>query len=150
MWNESLLRLIIEIFQRLAAGVLVLCQIVIRSIGDAFEFLSAKRKVVFDVVSAFRIKRALFVRHCFARATVCARDADVLVELQPLFLPVLEQLHPLLRPAEIFQLHLLELARSKCEIAWIDFIPKSLPDLRDAKWQLLARHFENIFELNKD
>src|SRR5262249_5953553 len=58
--------------------------------------------------------------------------------------------HPLLRPAKIFQLHLLKLTRAESEIAWVDFIPERFPDLRDAEWQFLARHIENVFELNKD
>src|ERR1043166_8704738 len=61
--NKLLFRFFVEIFERLTAGFLVLGQIVIGPISDAFEFLAPKRKVIFDVVSAFGIKRALFVRH---------------------------------------------------------------------------------------
>ena len=67
-----------------------------------------------------------------------ARDADVLIELEPLFQPVIEQFHPLLCPAKIFQLHLLEFPGAKCEIARIDFVAKCFADLRDAEWQFLA------------
>src|SRR5260370_24462626 len=81
---------------------------------------------------------------------VIARNADVLVELEPLFLPVIEPLHPLLCPAKIFQLHLLELARPEGKIARIDFVTKGFANLRDAKRQFLARDFENIFKLNED
>ena len=79
-----------------------------------------------------------------------ARDSDILVKLQPLILPVFEQLHPLLGPAKIFQLHLLELAGAEGEVAWINFVAKRFPDLGDAERQFLARHFEDIFELNED
>ena len=78
------------------------------------------------------------------------RDADVLVEFQALFLPIFEQFHPLLRPAKVFQFHLLELARTKREIARVNFVAKCLPDLRDAERQFLARDFQHVFELDKD
>ncbi len=79
-----------------------------------------------------------------------SRDPDVLVELETLFLPILKPVHPLLRPAEIFQLHLLELARSKREVARINFIPERLANLRNAEWQFLARNFKHIFELHEN
>ena len=79
-----------------------------------------------------------------------ARKADVFIELQPFVQPVIEPFHPLLCPTKIFQLHLLEFAGAKCEVAWIDFIAKRFTNLRDAKRQFLARHFENIFELNEN
>src|SRR5213596_3764857 len=79
-----------------------------------------------------------------------ARDADVLVKFKPFFLPILEQFHSLLGSAKIFQFHLLELARAKSEIAWINFVAKRFADLCDAEWQFLARNFKNVFELNKN
>src|SRR5690242_14997651 len=79
-----------------------------------------------------------------------AWNSDVFVKLESLFLPIFEQLHPLLRPAKIFQLHLLELTGSESEIARIDFVPERFPDLRDAEGQFFARNVENILELNKD
>src|SRR6266487_6557050 len=79
-----------------------------------------------------------------------ARDADVLVKFEPLFLPIFEQFHSLLGSAKIFQLHLLELARPKSEIAWINFVAKRFTDLRNAEWQFFARNFQNIFELDKN
>src|SRR5204863_4907049 len=60
--NKSLLRLLVEILERFAARFLMLRQIVVGAIRDAFEFLAAKREIVFDVVSAFGVKRALFIR----------------------------------------------------------------------------------------
>ena len=79
-----------------------------------------------------------------------ARDPDVFVKLEPLFLPIFEQLHPLLRPAKIFELHLFELARSKSEIARINFVAECFSDLRNPERQFLPRHIEDIFELNED
>src|SRR6516225_8053594 len=80
----------------------------------------------------------------------CPRDADVLVKPEAFFKPVIEPFHPLLRRAKIFQFHLLELARAEREIARIYFVSESFADLRDPEWQLLARDFENIFELNEN
>jgi hypothetical protein len=45
---------------------------------------------------------------------------------------------------------LFELARPESEIARINFVTKRFANLRDAEWQLLARNFKNVFELNKD
>src|SRR5207244_274865 len=95
------------------------------------------------------IKRALLLADLVDVQPI-ARDADVLVKLEPLLQPVIEPLHPFLRPAKIFELHLLELARAKSKIARIDFVPKRFPDLRDAERQFLARCFENILELNEN
>src|SRR6266513_954909 len=79
-----------------------------------------------------------------------SRDTDVLVELETFFLPILKPFHPLLCPAKIFEFHLLELARTKSEIARINFVPKRFADLSDAEWQLLARNLEDIFELHEN
>ena len=77
-------------------------------------------------------------------------NADVFIEFQPLFQPVIQQLHPRLRPAKIFELHLLELARPEGKIAGIDFVTKGFANLRNAKWQLLARNFQHVFELDEN
>src|SRR5882724_12000277 len=95
------------------------------------------------------MKGALLLGHR-ERMQVVARDADVLIELEPLFQPVIQPLHSLLCPAKIFQLHLLELARPEGKITRIDFVTKGFANLRDAEWQLLARDFEDVFKLNED
>src|SRR5260370_1324743 len=85
-----------------------------------------------------RAESALFIRNVLD-VQLAARDPDVLIKLEAFHFPILEQLHPFLCPAKIFQLHLLKLTGAKCEIARIDFVSKSFADLRDAKRQLLAR-----------
>ena len=50
--NKSLFRLLIEILKRFTARFLVLRQIVVGPIRDAFELLPAERKIVFDVVGS--------------------------------------------------------------------------------------------------
>src|SRR5690349_4274651 len=123
MRNESLLGFVIKILQRLATGLLMLRQIVVGSISDAFEFLPPKWKIIFDVISSFRVKRAFFIRDGQDMQLV-TWNSDLPIKLQPLFLPVLKQLHPLLWPAKIFQLHLLKLARTKRKIARVNFVPE--------------------------
>src|SRR6478752_5814573 len=61
--DKSLLRLLVKILERFAARFLMLRQIVIRSVSNALKLLPPERKFIFDVVSAFGIKRALFIRH---------------------------------------------------------------------------------------
>ena len=52
MWDEPLLGLVVKIFQRLTAPLLMLQQIVVGSVRDTLELLAAKREIIFDVVSA--------------------------------------------------------------------------------------------------
>jgi hypothetical protein len=40
--------------------------------------------------------------------------------------------------AKILEFHLLKLARSEDEIAWVDFVPKRLPNLGDTEREFLA------------
>ena len=54
--REALLGFLIEIIERLAAGCLVLGEIVVGAVGDTFELLPAEREFVFDVVGALRIE----------------------------------------------------------------------------------------------
>ena len=70
--NEFLFRFFVEIFERFAARVLVLRQIVIGPIRDAFQLLSAERKFVFDVVSSLWNKTRAPRRARRARAAVRA------------------------------------------------------------------------------
>src|SRR5207249_6736157 len=79
-----------------------------------------------------------------------AWNADVFIKLQAFFLPIFKQFHSLVCPAKIFQLHLFELARAKREIARINVVSECFTDLRNTERQLLARHFENVYELNED
>ena len=50
--NKSLFRFLIKILERLPAGFLMLGQIVIGAISNAFELLAAERKIVFDVIGS--------------------------------------------------------------------------------------------------
>ncbi len=51
MRDESLLRLLVEIIERLPAGVLVLGEVVVRPISHALELLDAEWELEFNVVS---------------------------------------------------------------------------------------------------
>ncbi len=56
----------------------------------------------------------------------------------------------MLRLAEIFELHLFELARAKSEIARVNFVPERFPDLGDAERQFFARNIEDVLELHEN
>src|SRR5271166_2197697 len=56
----------------------------------------------------------------------------------------------MVRPAKIFQLHLFKFPGAEGKIARIYFVSESFPHLRNSKWELLSRHLQNIFELNKN
>ena len=51
--NKFLFGVLVEILERFSARLLMLRQIVIGSVGDAFQFLPPERKIVFDVVRPF-------------------------------------------------------------------------------------------------
>ena len=51
---------------------------------------------------------------------------------------------------EVLDLHLLELARPKGEVARRNLVAKGLPDLRDAEGQFLAHRVEDILEVQED
>ena len=55
----------------------------------------------------------------------------------------------IISPAKILDLHLLELARSKDEIARRHFVAKRLPDLRDPEGQFPARRIKHILEVRE-
>src|SRR5262249_9224391 len=123
---------LIEIVERLATGILMLRKIVIGPVGDTFKLLPAERKIVLDIVSAFGVEGAIRIRHG-NDVQLLSRQPDIFVKLEPLLQPIVEQGHPLLWPAEIFQLHLLKFARAKNVIAWIDLVTKRLPNLCNAE-----------------
>ena len=135
--DKALLGFLIEIIERLAAGLDMLLQIIIGAIRDPLQLLSPKGKFVFDVERAFGIKCALFFRH-IQNVQSFPGNPDLLVKPDSLFQPVGQQIHPLLRPAKIFQLHLLKLARAEGEVPWINLVSKRFADLRDPERQFLA------------
>ncbi len=148
MGDELLVLLLIVILERLAAGLDVAREIVIRTVRDAFQLADAEGEFVLQVVRLLGVKGALAIRDV-DHVDLVARDADVFVEFQALLEPVIRQREAVLGAAEILDLHLLKLTRAEDVVARIDLIAKRLADLRDAKGQLLARGVEHVAELHE-
>src|SRR5262249_32420369 len=56
MRGETLFGFFVKVVKRLATGLLMLTQVVIGPISHAFQLLAPEGKIIFDVVSTFRIK----------------------------------------------------------------------------------------------
>ena len=126
---------IIEIIvegQILAGAFHVRFKIEIRSIGDAFEFLPADRKLIFDVRAAFRVVREL-VGGMGAHSEMFRVDSVVGVPTHTAILPVFEPGVVVSRFDEKFEFHLFELPGSKHEVARSDLVAKRFSDLTDAE-----------------
>src|SRR6266487_650268 len=65
---------------------------IFRSAGKSSKASRIERKIVFDVVGSLRIESPFFIRN-ISCVQFFTRDADVLIELEPLCQPVIEQLH---------------------------------------------------------
>ena len=149
MRQELLLGLLVEVHQRLAGTLLVHAEVVVGAVGHAFQFLDAEGELVFDVVGPLRVERALAVRHV-EDVQLLARDADLTVEVEAGLQPLVGQAHAVVGVAEVFDLHLLELARAEGEIARVDLVAEGLAALRDAEGQLHAVGIEHVLVLHED
>ena len=78
-----------------------------------------------------------------------ARNADVLIKFEALFQPVIGEGQSVLGAAEVFDFHLLELARAEDVITRVDFVAESFADLGDAEGEFFARGFEDVLELHE-
>src|SRR6516162_3806782 len=82
--HETLLGFFVEILKRFAARLLMLRQIVVRPVGDTLQFLNPKRKIKFDIISAFRIMSAFFRRN-FMNMQKLREDPNVFIKFESLF-----------------------------------------------------------------
>src|SRR4029079_18236358 len=76
------------------------------------------------------------------------REAETLVPVHALFLPVLEPMPFRARLDEELHFHLLELARAEDEVSGRDLVPERLADLRDAERHLLTRRLLDVEEVH--
>ncbi len=139
---------LVEIFERFAAVLLVLREIVVAAMGDAFEFLDAEGKFVFEVVGALRVKRAVLVGDG-EDVDFGARDADGFVPGEAFLEPLFEPLGAGAGLDEELDFHLLEFARAEGEVARVDFVAEGLADLRDAEGKFFLRDIEHVLELDE-
>mgnify|MGYP007004034510 CR=1 FL=1 len=149
MWNEAFFRHFIIVIEGLSAVLDVFAEIVIRAVGNAFEFAHAEGEFVFQIVGFFGVKGAFAIGD-IVNVNLRAGDTDVLVEREALLEPVVGELHAILGAAEILDFHLLELPGPEDVVAGVDLVAKGFSDLRDAEGQLLASRIEHIAEIHKN
>ena len=84
-----LLRLFVKILQGLAAGLLVLREIVVCPICHTLKLLHSERKLEFDVVRPLGVVRAFLGRN-LVNMQKLRRNTDIRIKTQALSQPVLE------------------------------------------------------------
>jgi len=146
--NEFLPGFLVEIFERFAAGFLVLLEVVIGAVCDSLEFLSAEWKGIEKVVSTLGVEGSVFFRD-IKNGDFTPGDADRFVPGKAVGEPLIEPFFSICRWDKKFNLHLFEFAGSEGEVARVDFVTESFPDLGDSEGELLSRDFENVFELDE-
>ena len=146
--NEFLSGFFVKIFERLATGFLVLLEIVIGTVRDAFEFLGAEREGIEKVVCTLGVEGSVFFRD-IEDGDFTAGDADRFVPGKAVGEPLIEPFFSICGGNKKFDLHLFELAGSEGEVPRVDFVTESFPYLGDSEGQFFSRDFENIFELDE-
>ena len=112
-------------------------QIEIGSVMNAFQFLKAHRKLVFDVVRVFCVVSEFFV---MVPAQFFRAHAVFFIKFPALIPPIFkefivvaglyEKLHFL---AKVFHLHLFEFAGAEDKVFGYDFVAECFADLGDAE-----------------
>ena len=120
-------------------------QVVIGAVRDAHQLVpllllvfTLREKAVQNIDRALGVM-GQFLLWLARKAQFLGRDAERLEPRLKAVDPFLMDPRRVLGPAEIFHLHLLELAGAKDEIARRDLVAKRLADLGDAERQLAAR-----------
>lgn len=148
MGNKLFFCFLIEIFQRLAAGFLVLFQVVIGAVGDSLEFLGAEGERVEEVIGALGVESAIFLGNIENRYFI-PRNADRFVPRQAILQPLIEPFFAFRWANKEFDLHLFEFTGAKGKISGVDFVSKGFSDLGDSKRKFFARDLEDVFELDE-
>src|SRR3989344_1952538 len=124
-------------------------EIEICSVSQPPKFFAAKRIIKFQVNRALAVVSAVADWHF---EIVDAGEAKRLPESVHLGAEKLESFFPFSaswRRDEIFDLHLLELARPEKEIARGDFVAEGPADLSDAEGQFRMKGVHHIFEIDE-
>src|SRR3989344_8975763 len=145
--HKAVAGFLIEVGQINAGMLLVLREIVIAAMMKAFEFSPTEGKLVFNVPCVLRVKYQILM---LLPAQVLFPDAELLVIRHALLPPFLECLSGILRMDKILHFHLLKFAFAKEELARVDLIAECLPDLRDAKRELIKTGIEHVLIVDID
>src|ERR1700679_3722762 len=77
-------------------------------------------------------------------------EPQIYIPLEPRLPPVGVPILRLLGTTEVLDLHLLEFARAKGEVARIDLVPKALANLSDSKRKLDAPRVDDVLEIGEN
>src|SRR5712664_2712201 len=141
--NEPLVGLRIEIIELLPGMLLVIRQIEVGAVVDPLELLPAEREFILDVVRLPGVMCEL-VLVVLMPAQLVGTDAESFDPFHPLPAPEFEPLVLAAGLHEELHLHLLEFARPENKVAGRDLVAERLPDLRDAKGNLLPRGLQHV------
>src|SRR5690606_1470719 len=153
--RPDLATLVVEVVEPLPAVLLVLAQVIVRAVRDAFQFAEARRgdrEAVVDVARARAVARVVreLVALVLAQAEVLAREPDPLPPRQALLAPELVPRARVVGMAEELDLHLLELAAAEREVARRHLVAERLAGLRDAERDPDARRVDDVAEVRED
>lgn len=140
--------LFVEILEGLAAGGLVLFEVVIRPVSDALKFLRTEGESVEEVIGALGVKGTIVFRHV-ENGDLAAGEANGLIPSKAVGQPLIEPLFPFGRANKKLYFHLFKLAGAEGEIAGVNFVAKGFTDLGDTEREFFAGNFKNVFKLNK-
>ncbi len=146
--NEFLPCLLVEIFEWFATGFLVLLEIVIGSVCDAFELFGAEREGIEKVIGTLGVEGSVFFGD-IEYGDLASGDTDRFVPGKAVGEPLIEPFFPICGGDKKFNFHLFEFAGSEGEVAGVDFVTESLSNLGDSEGEFFSRDFENIFELDE-
>ena len=149
MGNEFFPSFFVKVFQRTAGAFLVAAQVIVRAVGNAFQFLNAEREFIFQVVGFLGIEGAFTIRHV-QDMDVFARHAHFVIEAEAVFQPFIHQAQTVFRPAEVFDFHLFEFAGTEGEVARVDFVAEGFADLGDPEGELHAGAVQDVLVLAED
>ena len=144
-----LFHLIVKVAHVLTGHILMLRQVVIRTVRNAPQLAPAKREQEFDIRRSFAVE-AEFFRRMIAQTHLFFFHAQAEEPVAAETSPVLEPLQIRSRLAEEFQLHLLEFSGTEREVSRRNLVPERFPDLADAERYFLAGSPLYVLEIDKD
>jgi hypothetical protein len=154
--HDVFLALLVEPRERLAAELRVLLEVEVRPVGDAHQLAPAHRELVEQIDGALgvvgQLVAGVLVQLHVRGIQAIAREPRLAVG-DPAIVPGLvgrPAIQLLVRVDEELDLHLLELARAKDEVAGRDLVTERLADLGDAERQLPPHRLEHVVEVDED
>ena len=133
--NVAFVGLLIEIFERFAAGLLMTAKVVVGAVGDAPKLAPAEGEEILNIGGRLGVEGKLFLL-VVTKAHILLFHAEGEEPVLAVILPVVEPVQISVGLAEEFALHLLEFPGAEGEVAGGDLVAEGLADLADAEGQL--------------